>query len=668
MAGRGLGVPQHGSPLTVARPPRLREFLEDAADLLVVLAPGSVASSMAALGLPETAQFAELVSPVPRPRDRDAVLLAVHDLAALRRAASALGNLGAAHRVGIWIERETTRLPSVTPAPEWPPLDEIVASRRGDKFVLLTFSSPVQVRPVLLHMARAASATRSHAPGWPTIGAHRDQPRHWPVADPAATVALPGRLFDGSVDAPPDLVLTERSHAVPPSFTEVDHHVLGRAPRVTQVEQDLTWEAFGTLTAAEAEEALQRRGPLSLGAVDEHVVNPIGFARDPLGEPVPLQARSEASLAVAATAGGPDIVLDADRGVSEADLPALRRLPGVRLDWDGGRGPQSYCRVVAGLAMAGVPLVTGNVPAWARKLLAPELVGAFGAPDELTDRLLREERSVRIRRAALRNHASGPWRRALAEAHELQSTPPPRISVLMVTRRPDMVPFALRQVARQRGVDFEVVLATHGFEADSTHLCELRERGVPVTVLSADSSLLFGEVLNQAAEHASGDVLLKMDDDDWYGPDFAADLLLARGYSGAEIVGCPAEFTFVAPLWLTTRRPDSTEIYRPFVAGGTMMIDRAAFRTVGGFRHTRKYVDANLLRAVTDAGGSVYRSHGLGYVLRRGSQGHTWDPGLGYFVKRKSASVQWRGFRPSSILDADPADLPSKPAKERLPS
>ena len=72
--------------------------------------------------------------------------------------------------------------------------------------------------------------------------------------------------------------------------------------------------------------------------------------------------------------------------------------------------------------------------------------------------------------------------------------------------------------------------------------------------------------------------------------------------------------------------------------------------------------------AVTDAGGSVYRSHGLGYVLRRGSQGHTWDPGLGYFVKRKSASVQWRGFRPSSILDADPADLPSRPAKERLPS
>jgi len=224
-----------------------------------------------------------------------------------------------------------------------------------------------------------------------------------------------------------------------------------------------------------------------------------------------------------------------------------------------------------------------------------------------------------------------------------------------------MLPFALRQVARQQALNCEVVLATHGFEPDPATIEAFR--GVcdaPLTIVAAASTQLFGEVLNEAATRANGDVLLKMDDDDWYGPWFAFDLLLARQYSGGDIVGCPAEFTFVEPLWVTTRSQDATETYRPFVAGGTMLIDRAVFRAIGGFRRTRKYVDANLLSAVVNAGGSVFRTHGLGYVLRRGRSLHTWEPGLGYFVSRKRAWEQWRGFRPSAVLEPSQRDLPSR--------
>jgi GT2 family glycosyltransferase len=162
-------------------------------------------------------------------------------------------------------------------------------------------------------------------------------------------------------------------------------------------------------------------------------------------------------------------------------------------------------------------------------------------------------------------------------------------------------------------------------------------------------------------------VLLKMDDDDWYGPDFVTDLLLARDYSGADVVGCPPEFMFVEPLWVTVRRRDATEQYRPVVAGGTMMVSREAFGAVGGFRDTHKYVDANLFRAVRAAGGSIYRSHGLNYLLRRRSGGHTWEPGLGYFVSRARSWQQWRGFRPSPLLDDDPDDRPARTTREESP-
>jgi GT2 family glycosyltransferase len=121
---------------------------------------------------------------------------------------------------------------------------------------------------------------------------------------------------------------------------------------------------------------------------------------------------------------------------------------------------------------------------------------------------------------------------------------------------------------------------------------------------------------------------------------------------------------FVEPLWVTVRRRDATEQYRPVVAGGTMMVSREAFGAVGGFRDTRKYVDANLFRAVRAAGGTIYRSHGLNYLLRRQAGGHTWEPGLGYFVSRGRSWQQWRGFRPSPLLELDPTDQPERTTRE----
>jgi hypothetical protein len=653
--------------LTVRTSNPLKPHLHHLDELLVLLSPGLDEHRLPDLSSVDALQFRALTEPMPRPRERAMVLLAVEDLVALRQAATALGNYGTARRVGVWIERKPSVLPTPRLRPEWPPLDEVVASRSDQHFVLLTFAEPVPVRSVLVQVALSSTAAQSSSTTWPSVGARRDQPQLWPAADPAATIAMPGRLFDATVDSPPDVVRVDSSTDVPAAFSDSRHAVLGRAPVVIIEEEELPWE-IATTDEEDVSRILRNAGPVSLGAVDEKVFNPIGFDRSPVGQPVPLCGRADGALQV--EAGNAQRVIVGKHGrISDADVPLLRRLPGLQLDWSGGHGPQSYCRAVVSLACLGVPLTTTTVPTWAGHLLAQELCEALASPVDLTDRLNREEHSVRLRRAALHHHATGPWRRSLARANGLQETPTPHVSVLVVTRRPDMLGFALRQVARQRDAALEVVVAAHGFDPDPMALASFRDASsANLTALTADSSTLFGDVLNQAAARASGDVLLKMDDDDWYGPDFVSDLVLARGYSGAEVVGCAPEFTFLETLWLTTRRPDPSEVFKPFVAGGTMLIERAAFRSLGGFRETRKYVDANLLSGVMDAGGRVYRTHGLGYVLRRGGAGHTWDPGLGYFVSSARAPEQWRGFRPSALLELDSPDLPSPSTAERLPS
>jgi hypothetical protein len=189
----------------------------------------------------------------------------------------------------------------------------------------------------------------------------------------------------------------------------------------------------------------------------------------------------------------------------------------------------------------------------------------------------------------------------------------------------------------------------------------LVRRGIgdlPHTILGLPADTVFGDVLRAATDAAGGDVVLKMDDDDWYGPDVVTDLLLARRYSRAELVGMPAEMVYLEPIRTTVRRRGPSENYGDVVAGGTMMIDRSLLREIGGFASVPRHVDARLLDAVRATGGGVYRAHGLGYLLRRTSAGHTWDPGLGYFLSRRAVADQWRGFRPSALLEHDESEVP----------
>jgi hypothetical protein len=305
------------------------------------------------------------------------------------------------------------------------------------------------------------------------------------------------------------------------------------------------------------------------------------------------------------------------------------------------------------LAAAGVPLLGGRVPGWVTEAdpVLAELITDERWLGEETDStgtsvadLRREEFSVRLRRHALRHvlRDDDPRTAALTEL---------KVSVILASRRPWMVKGALAQIARQRHVDAEVVLALHGHPVAAVQDA-VSEFPLPLTVVEADQGTPFGEVLTEAAARAGGDVLAKWDDDDWYGPEHLADLLTARAYSGADVVGCAPQFFYLEPLGVTIRRTDYPgEVWSDHVAGGTIMLGRWLFDEIGGFGSGARGVDTHLLRAAQAAGGAVYRTHGLGYVLRRSvSADHTWQLQLGHFLR--VATNQWRGFRPSVILES----------------
>ena len=321
----------------------------------------------------------------------------------------------------------------------------------------------------------------------------------------------------------------------------------------------------------------------------------------------------------------------ADRSVRRRDPLPLRRFHHVEDAQAFHADPVTRAGELVRLAAAGVVVHVADAGADAarlRALLGGELWRLMTAGAAGLDAGARELRSIGLRRAALRTHST--WARAAANL--------PAVSVLLATRRPALLPQALAAVARQRYPRLELVLALHGNDGA---LPDVRRRvaelPLPGRVVAAPGSAPLGAALNAAAAAADGELLTKMDDDDRYGADHVWDLVLARAYSGAELIGKGAEFVYLAASHRTACDAVS---WRPEVygsrglAGGALLIARRDLQRAGGWRELRRGVDQALIGDVLRGGGGVYRTHGAGFALVRHGGGHTWRVGDGWFLAK----------------------------------
>lgn len=204
----------------------------------------------------------------------------------------------------------------------------------------------------------------------------------------------------------------------------------------------------------------------------------------------------------------------------------------------------------------------------------------------------------------------------------------PLVSALLVTNRPHRLRSALATLGRQADVDLQVCLVTHGWQPAADDLARaVEDAGLPRIVHRvADPALTLGECLNLAVDLADGDVLAKIDDDDWYGEHYLADQVNALGYSRADLVGKQAHYVYVEGTDLTVLRYAHREHrYTDFVMGPTFVGTQAAMRG-NPFEARTRGEDTAFLRSAVAAGMTIYSADRFGYVqMRTGPQdSHTW--------------------------------------------
>jgi hypothetical protein len=578
----------------------------------------------------------------------------------LRRAASLAGLFPAARHLLIGVVQSPAHRPLALPAVlrGWHTMRSLQAHRGpdGDWLVEARFAHAIPAGEFLAATVRGLDGQRMQASPPARAALAGAGAGHWRPGDPGVTPASEqGPLGDPGQFLPADLVL--RSTGPRPA-----HWPDERVPVVDRL--DTARSSWARLGAPGGMGEVRSVLPLlsdadSVPPVDERSVNPTGFLCAPeLGTGVLAQAGDCWSVRLDRR----DIVRFHPSGaVTDADVAGLRRLRAVDVHGARHMGPQAAVRLLAGLAAAGIPLCAARVPPWGRAL-GTEIIDLVTGADaqSLADDLRREEYSIRLRRAALRAHSVRRRWRGLAASAGLAVEAEPRVSVILCTRRADFLDSALRQISRQRHVELELVLTLHGISADHPEVrSALAAFDRPATVVEVPRDVPFGLALNRGVARAAGHYIAKWDDDDWYGPDFLADMLLAHSYSGADLVGGLSQLVYLEQIDLTVlRRGGESERDSRYISGGTLVMHRHVFDAVAGFRPLRRHVDTGLLRAIEAAGGRIYRTHGLGYMLHRRAAGHTWQQPVTRFLR--ASTRQWKGFRPSALIAADtlPAELP----------
>lgn len=204
----------------------------------------------------------------------------------------------------------------------------------------------------------------------------------------------------------------------------------------------------------------------------------------------------------------------------------------------------------------------------------------------------------------------------------------PEISIVVSTNRPGSLPFMVENIRRQSGVTFELAVLAHGFELDESVINELHsiDHISNLIVLTAPLENKLGTNLNTLVSHTNHGFIVRMDDDDWYGPNYVRDMYHAYEYSGADLIGKAATYIYFEERDATVLTFENHDHrYTNFVRGATFAGPRKTFEKFP-FPELGISEDSTVLKSIVSAGGSIYSADEFNFVVNRyaDKDRHTW--------------------------------------------
>ena len=205
-----------------------------------------------------------------------------------------------------------------------------------------------------------------------------------------------------------------------------------------------------------------------------------------------------------------------------------------------------------------------------------------------------------------------------------------KVSLVCVSKRPWFLPVVAAMIEAQIHENIELVFVAHGDAFKGVDVEGILNRIRSVSVIRLGEDVLFGDALNEAVSRCSADLVTKIDDDDFYGPNYISRSIAAMMYNGFEevaAVGKGRAFIYAGGInFFGVRFPKANEnCLRKHVFGGTLFWSqiKTGFQK---FRSVSSAVDTGFLEDIIAKGCQVYSSDRFDHILfrHRGEGHHTW--------------------------------------------
>jgi len=197
----------------------------------------------------------------------------------------------------------------------------------------------------------------------------------------------------------------------------------------------------------------------------------------------------------------------------------------------------------------------------------------------------------------------------------------PTVSVVCVSNRPSQLGHIIDMFDAQDWLHKDLVLVINaaGYATDAV------SGRTDVQVLSTEPTVSLGECLNRGFAAASGDVIARFDDDDFYAADYVHSIVAVFRTIDAQVTGKAEYFAYVESQdRIICRFPGKSACYVGRVAGGSLAVMADAVRGVR-FPDENVGEDVEFMRRCERVSLRIWAAPAKGFLQMRSARGgHTW--------------------------------------------
>lgn len=200
-----------------------------------------------------------------------------------------------------------------------------------------------------------------------------------------------------------------------------------------------------------------------------------------------------------------------------------------------------------------------------------------------------------------------------------------KVSVITCTNRPRYMKNVLENYHRQLYRDKELIIILNDNKMKINEWTTITNNYPDITVFQVDEKKSLGYCLNYAIEKAQYNVIAKLDDDDYYGPEYLSQAVNALKY--ADVVGKYCTYVyFEESKTLAIRNPKRENQYVYRLEGPTLVFRKEIFNTVK-FKDKSLGEDIQFCKDCLKNGIKLYATDKYNYVyVRHGSKDkHAWN-------------------------------------------